>query len=1328
MEFFKPPGALLLKGNLSENWRRFEQSFDIYLNASALSTKDDARKIAILLNTAGEEAIEIYNNFVWTTAAEKLKFSSVLEQFKKYCNPRKNIRYNRYLFYKRSQDDGELFDHYLAEIQKLVKNCEFKDEEDMLLDRIILGINDLELQARLIKLDDPKLVLSTCVEYCRVSEVTKFQLSKVQHGDASINEVSRDQKYVPSSSNVKTVQNHYFNSSNQSNLNYSRKNFKCKNCTYNHEYGKCPAWGKICHICKEKNHFAPVCSQRNKQLHVVSFPNENNNEEENFYVNILAEKKLNYGVTNNNNENSNWLQKIKIDNYLIDFKLDTGADVNVIPLSIFNLIRRYKNYKLKPMSIQLEAYGGFQIKPIGCIEFLCESKHGFSLENFYVVDINSKPVLSGKSCVKMGFIKRINSIDESKVNFIQNNKSIFEGTGKFPEKCKILIKSNAIPSSKPPNRIPIKLVEKVKIKLLEMEKNNIICKINEPSEWVSKLVIVEKPNKDLRLCLDPQEVNKSIVKDYFVIPTLDDLTSKLAGREFFTVLDLKEGFWQVELDDQSSKICSFSTPFGCYRFLRLPYGINVSAEVFQKLNTKYFGDIEGVHIYIDDILIAGKTLDEHDQILEKVIKRAKEINVKFNSEKLQYRVNSVKYIGHIFSKLGVSVDDSRINAIINYEIPKNKKDLQRYLGMINYLRNFIPNLSEISTPLRELLKKNNEWCWLAIHNESIKKLNKAITNTPVLKNFDETKSIVIQTDASKSALGSCLLQQNPVCFASKSLTTTECMYSQIEKEFLSILFSCKKFHSYIYGRKVKVFTDHKPLVSIMKKQISDIHSSRLQRIKLKLMKYDLEVVHCPGKDMHIADALSRACDNIEIEQNTDSSLNEIIHSLDISDNRQVEFEKETENDVVLRELKNVCKIGWPKNKSKVNEIIKFYWSKQNNILLENNLLFFDNRIMVPSSMRIKMLNLIHESHFGINKTVKRAKSLLYWPNMAQDIENVIVRCKICEKFQANNAKEKLISHEIPDLPFQKVGTDILEFAGYNYLVVVDYFSNYIDLVKLRSKQAVEIIYRLKNIFAVHGIPELLISDNMPFDSYEFREFCKAWNFQLITSSPYYAKSNGLSEKAVGICKNILKKSKESNTDWQIALLEYRNSPLSGLNISPAQMLFNRTCRSKIPISRELLKPKIFDNIKSLLIENDRKSKINYDKTAKDRNYEFQAGDKVVFRKGKYWEPAVIINKGTTPRSYIIKDENNRIKRRNKFHLRKSHNTPKFRELGREPFINPYLRGFNYQSDHNQIQPSANIDNQLRNNIVVEDKILTADDLPRSRYGRIIRKPDRLGHN
>lgn len=185
---------------------------------------------------------------------------------------------------------------------------------------------------------------------------------------------------------------------------------------------------------------------------------------------------------------------------------------------------------------------------------------------------------------------------------------------------------------------------------------------------------------------------------------------------------------------------------------------------------------------------------------------------------------------------------------------------------------------------------------------------------------------------------------------------------------------------------------------------------------------------------------------------------------------------------------------------------------------------------------------------------------------------------------------------------------------------------------------------------------------MPFDSYEFREFCKSWNFELTTSSPYYPKSNGLSEKAVGICKNILKKSKESNIDWQIALLEYRNSPLTGLNFSPAQILFSRTCRTKIPISRELLKPKILDNIKNLLIENNKRSKTNYDKTARDRNYEFQVGDRIVYRSGR---PAVIIEKSKTPRSYIIKDENNRIKRRNKFHIKKSYNTPSFRELGHD---------------------------------------------------------------
>jgi hypothetical protein len=249
------------------------------------------------------------------------------------------------------------------------------------------------------------------------------------------------------------------------------------------------------------------------------------------------------------------------------------------------------------------------------------------------------------------------------------------------------------------------LREKVKKKLDQMVCNGIIEITKTPSEWVSKMVIVEKPNKSLRICLHPQQLNESICKEYFAIPTIDDLKIKLANKMFYSVLDLKDSFWQIKLDETSKNICTFSTPFGCYSFKRLPFGLSVSSEIFQRLNNKYFGDINGLFIYIDDLLIYASDEKTHDAILNQVVDRARKINVKFNSEKFQYKLRKVKFFGFLLSENGVEIDNERIKAINEYETPKNKKKVQDFLGFGNYLRDFIEKLSELTQPLRNLLKK-----------------------------------------------------------------------------------------------------------------------------------------------------------------------------------------------------------------------------------------------------------------------------------------------------------------------------------------------------------------------------------------------------------------------------------------------------------------------------------------------------------------------------------------------------------------------------------------------------------------------------------------------
>jgi len=314
---------------------------------------------------------------------------------------------------------------------------------------------------------------------------------------------------------------------------------------------------------------------------------------------------------------------------------------------------------------------------------------------------------------------------------------------------------------------------------------------------------------------------------------------------------------------------------------RLPFGLNMALEYFQKINAENFSDIEGVIVYFDDLLIASDTEKDHDITVKKVIERARSRGVKFNKNKVQYKVTSVKYLGNIFSVEGMTIDPNRVRAILAIESPTNITKLQSIIGMINFLRSFIPNLSGKIAPFR-VLKKNVQFQWLPVHENCLNKIKQEITNAPVLENFDMSKEITIQADASQNGLGCCLgcLLQNgkPVSFASKSLTKSEENMVQIEKELLSLVFATQKFHNYIYGRKINVITDHKPLIRIINKKISEIPSTRLQRIRIKLLKYQIEISFKPGKEMHIADLLSRSFIN---ETNTDDTwLQEVVHSID----------------------------------------------------------------------------------------------------------------------------------------------------------------------------------------------------------------------------------------------------------------------------------------------------------------------------------------------------------------------------------------------------------------------------------------------------------------
>ena len=338
-----------------------------------------------------------------------------------------------------------------------------------------------------------------------------------------------------------------------------------------------------------------------------------------------------------------------------------------------------------------------------------------------------------------------------------------------------------------------------------MERNGVIKRNEEPADMVKSLILVEKPDRSLRTCLNPRDLNKAIKREHYQLPTFDEIASRITGEARFTNLDANKGYWQIP---QSSKLTTTNTPYGRYCFLRLPYGLHSGQEVFHKRISQEFEAMDGIETDIDDFLIWAKDDDEHDKRLIECLEKARKIGLTLNSSKCQFRCDELTYLRHTISKDAINADASKIGAITEKPMPENKKAVQRLLEMISYVRKFIPNLAELTKPLI--------WHRNKTHEEAVNKIKKSLVSRSCLAFFDPSIAIKIQVDASKSRIGAVLMQnRKPVSYLSRSLANPQKNYPIIEKELLAVLFGCEIFHQFVYRSEVTIISDHKPLESIM---------------------------------------------------------------------------------------------------------------------------------------------------------------------------------------------------------------------------------------------------------------------------------------------------------------------------------------------------------------------------------------------------------------------------------------------------------------------------------------------------------------------------------
>ena len=528
--------------------------------------------------------------------------------------------------------------------------------------------------------------------------------------------------------------------------------------------------------------------------------------------------------------------------------------------------------------------------------------------------------------------------------------------------------------------------------------------------------------------------------------------------------------------------------------------------------------------------------------------------------------------------------------------------------------------------------------------------------------------VVIQVDASQHGLGACLLQRDhPVAYASRALNDTEQNYAQIEKEMLAILFGLSKFERFTLGKEVTVESDHKPLEAIVRKPLT-CAPKRLQRMMLYLQKYDYDVRYKRGSDMYLADTLSRAHQSHTSAERSDeqvclfedvSAAEEELRNVSaltdmpVADLTVEIIRKATLEDCTMNGLKAMIKYGWPSLKKDVPHRLRRYIPFKEQLSTADGLVFKGERILIPEAAREQMKQRSHASHIGLQGCLRRAREVIFWPGMSQEIENYISQCTVCMEYGRKQQKETLKSHAISSRPWQNIACDLMDLSGFAYLVTVDTYSDFIEVDRLSSKKAGDVIRQLKIQMARHGIPEELMTDNgPPFSSSEFAEFSRQYEFTHVTSSPRYPQSNGKAESAVKVLKNLMIKAQADGRDIYLALLDWRNTPTEGMGSSPAQRLFARRTRTLLPSSERLLKPKLTTAVPDKLIERQRRQATFYNKGAKDLPA-LKEGDKVMMEPitgQSVWKPAVV-TKCLGNRSYNIRTQSGGFYRRNRRQLR-----------------------------------------------------------------------------
>ena len=1238
----------------------------------------------MLLYQAGPEVYQIFKTLPDTGNSKE--YTKAVEALTKHFEPAKNPIFEIYNFRQATQRADETIDEFHTRLRTLATHCNFHDVDFEMKMQIVCNGKSSNLRRKALR--DPEYQLADMLIDGRKAEVSSAQATGIE---ANFQETK-----------VQEI--------------HTRKTcFKC-GFSFPHKT-TCPAKQATCSKCGRQGHFAKVCKTQkdnDKPHYQKRMPSRNNNAR---YPKPISNKakpaqragaisiatqdlpnssddEYAYAIDDKGNSKHTALLRLN-DSPLIKFLIDTGASVDIVDNKTYQSLAQ--KVKLVPTDTQIFSYGSttpLEIK--GSFQASIESKSRFAYSTFYVLNGAGGNLLSAKTAQDLALIQLINRVqgmtsqndvnietqqkyehstqnsiipqsDDSRITeLVTKYQNVFIGEGKLKDQqVRLHVREDIKPVLQPQRRIPYHLRKAVTNELEKLMEQGIIEKvIDQPTPWVSPIVCVPKKDGGTRICVDMRDANKAIIREMHIMPTLDDFKTALNGSKYFSKIDLKQAYHQIELDPTSRFITTFSTHEGLFQYTRLSYGTSSSAELFQNILQRNLSDIKGIKNIADDIIIFGSNRQEHDEALENCLKRLSDLNIKAKGQKCRFLQKEIKFYGLIFTETGTKPDPERVSKLINVAPPQNSSEMRSFLGMANTCSDYISNYATITLPLRELTKKNVPFKWTHVQQKAFNQLKHSLTQAPVMAYYDTKKRNILIVDGSQKGISAILAQRERkneqyriISYASRALSSVESRYLQTDIEDLALVWGVEHFRMFLLGTEFDIVMDHKALEAIFNNPRSK-PPARIERWVLRLQPYNFRVIYKSG-NLNEADYLSRHPVEVAAESSSEQRIAEayinyiLQHTIPKSMSLE-EIKDATKTDRVLQKVQSALQTGNWDSKDKDLEPYK-RCSDSLTVNREKNILLKGTRIIIPSSLQERATKLAHVGHQGIEKTKSLLREKIWYPNISLKVKEMIDCCSLCQSVSQSSPPEPMQITPTEALPWYHVSIDFLgpiPNSQQYLLVAIDKYSKFPEVEIVQSTSATAIIPKLDRIFATHGIPVKLTSDNgPPFNGIEFERYTKALNIEWKPSTPLWPQGNANAESFMKPLTKVLQTAHLDGQNWrqelQRFLLSYRTTPHATTKIAPCELLFNRKVRGYLP---ELTSNKVLNKHKEAkenIEMSKHKNKEYYNRKHKVKSSDIKEEDIVICLQKKRNKLTSTYN---PERFTVVKRKGNRVVAKNKTHI------------------------------------------------------------------------------